>query len=532
MELRAEPDQSCRKREDQNGFFRDLFEYAPDGYLVTRADGTIIAANRAAVRLLAVTGDALIGKDFSLFVDEQNLPAFRDLIERLGRVDEAQAWDGSLSPATGNPFEASITVAPTTGADGRNTRFYWLIRDESRRRHEEAALRRAHNELDARIKEQNRRLAKTNEELRIEIAERSRAENQIKQQNEFLNHILESLPHPFYVLDASDYTIKMANSAAALGELTEHTTCYALTHRRSLPCDGSEHTCPLQMVKETKKPVIVEHVHFDKEGNPRNVEVHGYPIFDERGNVTQMIEYSLDITERKELERELRSNAEKIKMFAYTISHDLKSPLIGIHGLVQLLRKQYQDLLDDRGKKYCDQIVKASKQVVALIEELNVYIRTKETPVDFEELNPREILHTIRDEFSPLLGMRGIDWVEPEHMPRIKADKLSLLRVFRNLVDNALKYGGDELGEIRIGYREGEEFHTFSVSDNGIGIDKKDCESIFELFQRNQTSKGIEGTGLGLAIVKEIAIKHGGEVWAKPAPQGGVAFYISISKTL
>jgi len=89
---------------------------------------------------------------------------------------------------------------------------------------------------------------------------------EINRQNEFLTHVIESLPHPFYVVDAQDYTIKMANSAARLGELTPNTTCYNLTHRRSCPCDGAEHPCPLQVVKNTREPFVVEHLHYDSEG--------------------------------------------------------------------------------------------------------------------------------------------------------------------------------------------------------------------------------------------------------------------------
>jgi PAS domain-containing protein len=115
-------------------------------------------------------------------------------------------------------------------------------------------------------------------------------ESELRQQNKFFHHVLESLTHPFYVLDANNYTIIMANSAARLGNLSARPTCYALTHHRDTPCNGSEHTCPLQEVKRTKQPVTVEHVHYDKDGNPRDMEVHAYPIFDEQGNVAQMIE--------------------------------------------------------------------------------------------------------------------------------------------------------------------------------------------------------------------------------------------------
>jgi len=142
------------------------------------------------------------------------------------------------------------------------------------------------------------------ERLQRELDEHKRAEEQIMQQREFLNNVFISLTHPFYVIDASNYTIVLANPAALLGDLTPGSKCYALTHGRDIPCSG-EHTCTLDEVKRTKKSVVVEHIHRDKDGKPMIVEVHGYPIFDTEGNVAQMIEYCLDITEHKRAENEI-----------------------------------------------------------------------------------------------------------------------------------------------------------------------------------------------------------------------------------
>jgi len=250
-------------------------------------------------------------------------------------------------------------------------------------------------------------------------------------------------------------------------------------------------------------------------------------------NETQLILLAIeDATERKRAQQALRESFEKLKFFAYSVIHDLKSPTIGIYGLTQLLHKHYKDALDERGKSYCDQILKASLHIAALIEKINVYIATKESPLRIEKTNIKEILRIVRDEFSPRLALRQIKWLEPDAMVEIEADKLSILRVFTNFVDNALKYGGEDLSEIRIGYEESEDFHTLSVSDNGAGIRKKDRERIFLAFRRGDTYETVEGVGLGLAIVAEIAERHGGIVWTEFREDTWTTFYISIAKHL
>jgi len=358
------------------------------------------------------------------------------------------------------------------------------------------------------------------------------AEIELRKQNAFFHHMLESLTHPFYVLDANTYEIILANSAARLGDLSEKPTCYGLTHRRATPCSGAEHLCPLQEVKRTKQPVTVEHIHFDKDGNPREMEVHAYPIFDEQGNVVQMIEYSLDISERKRLEKEIQEYTEKIKHFTYSVSHDLKNPLIAIHGLTNLLQKKYRDRLDDKGRVLCDQIVKESQQALLLIEEINTFIKTKETPFLFEPLDIKATLAQVRQEFQTALSSQQIEWLEPEVMPTIYADKLSMLRIFRNLVDNAVKYGGPDMRRLTIGYQVTADSHIFSVSDDGVGVPPEQLEEIFGAFQRGSSAQGREGSGLGLAIVQEIAHKHGGKAWAEPGRPCGITFYLSVAKTL
>lgn len=140
----------------------------------------------------------------------------------------------------------------------------------------------------------------------IEIAlYKHKIEKELKESNEFLRILIDFLPYPIYVINTDDYTVELANLAAKTGKLSKKMTCHSLTHKNENPCNSSEHPCPLEEVKKTKKPMVTEHIHYIGE-NPRIFEVHGFPIFDKKGNVEKMIEYSLDITDRKMAEEKLK----------------------------------------------------------------------------------------------------------------------------------------------------------------------------------------------------------------------------------
>ncbi len=303
----------------------------------------------------------------------------------------------------------------------------------------------------------------------------------------------------------------------------------------------------------------------------RNYRVISSPIINWEGNVTAAIEMVEDITDRRRKEEELqkyRQNLEdmvkerterlsvtnrslkkeianrleaeealkisssKIQRFAYSVSHDLKNPAISIHGLTRLLSKNFEDILGERGKNYCQQISKSAEQITALVEMINIYISTKELPLKIESIKLADLLVMAREEFAVPLNVRQIEWKEPVRQPEIKADRIAMSRVLRNLVDNALKYGGENLSKISIGYRDNEEFHILDVSDDGIGLTEEESQDIFGLFKRQKTADGIDGSGLGLAVVKEIAEQHGGSVWSEFRSPQGITFNVSISKHL
>jgi len=145
----------------------------------------------------------------------------------------------------------------------------------------------------------------------------------IKQEESLLNSTIEALEHPFYLIDINNYQVLKANTASGMKK-DKKTTCYSLTHNRSKPCSGEEHPCPMEIIKCTKQSITVDHLHYDEEGNTKNVEVHAYPIFNDKGELIQIIEYCLDITERKQAEKKFQETYKKIEIKQRQIDQELE----------------------------------------------------------------------------------------------------------------------------------------------------------------------------------------------------------------
>ncbi len=237
-----------------------------------------------------------------------------------------------------------------------------------------------------------------------------------------------------------------------------------------------------------------------------------------------------DITKHIETEKALRESADKIKRFAYSICHDLKNPVIALHWFADRLASRPGQLLSEQGNMCCDRIRKVSEEIVHFVDSLNEYISTKEFPLSIAAIDLDEVFQSIKEEFLQTAEALGVKLSASECSSKLRADRMCLIRALRNLIENALKHGGDRLSEISLGYLESDEFHIISVKDDGVGIKGEDSKEIFQLFRRGRPSKGIPGAGLGLSIVEEIAVYHGGSISIGPGPQ--TEFLLSISKRL
>ena len=285
---------------------------------------------------------------------------------------------------------------------------------------------------------------------------------------------------------------------------------------------------------------VLDVAHLDfriitKEGEERWISHYCQPVYDRDGKFQGRRGSNRDISDRKQIEAELIEHGEVIKQFANTVSHDLKNPAISIYGLVKILKEKHRDMPAEKFDAFCSQIMINAEQISLLAEDINTYLSIREAPLHLSTFDFKQICKATREEFSPLLKAQNILCREPvSKMKRIRADKQALLRILRNLVDNAIKYGGDDLSEISIQYEESDTHHIVSVQNNGICIPSGDCETIFDTFNRGScvSESTRKGTGLGLAIVRGIAKQHKGSAWVTSAKNGKTIFYVSILKNL
>jgi PAS domain S-box-containing protein len=369
----------------------------------------------------------------------------------------------------------------------------------------------------------------------IDVTEKRRLEEEVERRGEFLKTVFESIPHPLYVIDAESYAVLMANTAASPQGRWRGKTCYELTHLRKTPCRGG-HPCPLEMVKKDKKPVVVEHVHYDREGMPRSVEVHGYPVFDKEGGIVQMIEYAMDVTERKRAEEALKKAYDELKSMdelksniISNVSHELRTPITVIKAALELARFEEDPEERNRLLGIALEAIRRQDRIVENLVEAARMERT-ERELNLEELDLSQVVTLVAAEFKPLAVKKGLEMrVEVEEDLLVMGDYTYLVTALRNLLDNAVKFNRKG-GRIVVTARRRDREAVVCVSDTGIGIPGDKLEKVFDRFYQvdSSTSRSYGGMGMGLAVVKEIVEAHGGRIWVKSKPHRGSKFYFSL----
>ena len=237
--------------------------------------------------------------------------------------------------------------------------------------------------------------------------------------------------------------------------------------------------------------------------------------------------------EQRVSERTIRLEGanKELEAFAYSVSHDLRAPIRHIAGFSQLLQKNADGVLDDKGRHHLSMIRDSANRMGTLIDDLLAFSRigraeTRKTTVDLAQ-----IVKAILSEFGPDTQGRKITWHMGD-LPKCYGDPAMLRLVFTNLISNALKFTRTrEPAEIQIdSLDERPEEVIVLVKDNGVGFDMKYQDKLFGVFQRLHSQESFEGTGIGLATVQRIVHRHSGRVWAEGAPDHGATFFVALPR--
>ncbi len=230
-------------------------------------------------------------------------------------------------------------------------------------------------------------------------------------------------------------------------------------------------------------------------------------------------------SKNKDLLQELEKSNDELQEYAHIVSHDLKSPLRSIDALVNWIKDDNKDKLDETSLQNFDLIENTLEKMELLISDILMYSSMGVQALEEENVD----LNSLVKDLKTILFI-------PDHisinvlntLPTIQGDKTKLQQLFQNLISNAIKFNDKEKGVVNIEVVELETFYQFSISDNGIGIEKKYHDKVFKIF--NALNKSKDSTGIGLSIVKKIVELHEGHIWIKSEIGKGTTFYFTLKK--
>jgi len=374
-----------------------------------------------------------------------------------------------------------------------------------------------------------------------DITERRMAENSFHETSrvnkEYLDNIVNYGNAPIIAWDSD---LKIIRFNHAFEYLTGYASGEVIQKQIDIlfPENKKIATCKfIEDLKDGKNWETVEINILNKDQSISTVLWNAANIYANDGmTITATIAQGADITERIRVEEHLRSAVHKLEcsnkeleQFAYVASHDLQEPLRMVSSYTQLLGHRYKDKLDEDANDFINFAVDGAIRMQQLINDLLDYSRVTTKAKEPKLLDANALLgqavSNLQNKIETSAAM-----ITNDELPEIRADEGQLVRVFQNLIANAIKFAKIETPRIHISCAESLDSWLFSVKDNGIGIEARYQNKIFVIFQRLHTMAEYPGTGIGLAICKRIIERHGGKIWFCPAHPNGTIFYFTISK--
>jgi PAS domain S-box-containing protein len=489
--------------EESGAKYRGLLEAAPDAMVVVNQAGEIVLLNVQAEKQFGYRRDELVGQKVKNIIPEGF--AERLVADGLRSAEDALAQQiGTGIELTGrrkngSKFPIEIMLSPLESTEGI------LVT---------AAIR--------------------------DISVRKAAEKHLAQMEERYRGLLEAAPDAMVVVNqAGEIVLLNVQAEKQFGYRRDELVGQKV--KNIIPEGFAERLLAdaLRSAEDALAQQIGTGIELNgrrKNGSEFPIEIMLSPLESAEGIlVTAAVR---DITKRKKAEahllqkvEELNRSNEELQQFAYIASHDLQEPLRMVASYTQLLSRRYKGKLDSDADEFISFAVDGASRMQRLIKDLLAYSRVGTKARDLLPTSSEEALK------QALINLRGAieesgAQVTHDPLPIVVADEMQLIQLFQNLVGNAIKYQNPGVPRVHISAaRNGEKRWTFSVRDNGLGIDSQYFEKIFGMFQRLHKREEFEGTGVGLAMCKKIVDRHGGSITVESQLGHGSTFFFALGES-
>ncbi|HLF24776.1 MAG TPA: PAS domain S-box protein [Anaerolineae bacterium] len=375
-----------------------------------------------------------------------------------------------------------------------------------------------------------------------DITGRKQAEEALRASEARLQAAIESIPFDFWIRDTHErYVMQNSSSIRHRGNLIgKHLDEIEIdeTTRAEWRSNGQRGLAGEIVQGETAVTI---------EGEPRTFYRTISPIR-EGDRISGILGVSLDITERKQAEAEIRqlntaleqrvvertaqleASIKELEAFSYSVSHDLRAPLRAISGYSRILLEDYAPQLAPEVRRYLQLVHDNTQQMGQLVDDLLAFSRLSRQTLAKQPVAPEQLVKQVLEELRYVYAGRGVNIALGE-LPRCEADPALLKQVWVNLISNALKFTAHRpTAVIEIGCRNENGARVYFVKDNGVGFDMRYAHKLFNVFQRLHRAEEYEGAGVGLAITQRIIHRHGGRVWAEADIDRGATFYFTLGE--
>jgi PAS domain S-box-containing protein len=293
----------------------------------------------------------------------------------------------------------------------------------------------------------------------------------------------------------------------------------------------------LELTNRLSDKVVSSNRNVTKDGRVIETIWYNSVLMDEEGTMTSVLSLILDNTARARAEADLIRNAEELarsnaelQQFAYVASHDLQEPLRMVSLYLDLLSRKFGGAMSPEAARYMGIALDGARRMRQLVNDLLEYSRVETKAREFKTVDMNVIACEVKDELHVAIDEAGAE-VRLYPLPVVAADDMQMKQMLTNLVNNAIKFRGDRAPLIEISAVDGGDRWVFAVKDNGIGVDPRFQDKLFQMFQRLQSRDQYPGTGIGLAIAKKIVERYGGSIWVESDGMSGSTFLFTLPKS-